>query len=427
MTSILLKNCAVITLAGPIHDSGFVLIEGDRIAAVGPLSQAPAGADTVIDAPQMAALPGLVNAHTHLSQSFVRGLADEKPLAAWLREVIWPVQAAMTPEDVYLATLLGLVENLTCGVTALTEHHKITTSPAHTDAVLQAASEIGLGFTLAYGWVDLGSGAQPTDTILAELDRLHAEYHGDGLQIAVGPMAPWRCSDALMRETFARAEVWDAPFHLHTAETRAEVDLMLARNGLRHVEWLNELSVLAPRTQLVHSVWISEHEQMLIERSGARVVHCATSNMILGSGVAPIPALRARGIPISLGADGSGSNNNQDMVELLKVTALLAKVGTLDANALNPADVLRMATAGTLEAGARADVILIDLNTPRSQPVHNAASAVVYTASGADVDTVIVGGRVLLRNKQVIGVDVAALLERCRVAAKDLMRRAGVV
>jgi 5-methylthioadenosine/S-adenosylhomocysteine deaminase len=442
--TICIQNGSVITLAGATYDPGFVLIEGDRIAQVGPMDaladQPPVLGATVIEARNMAVLPGLVNAHTHLSQTFVKGLGDSKTLLDWLKGVIWPFQAALTPDEVYLATLLGLVENLRCGVTALTEHHKITNSPAHSDAVLRAAAEVGLRFTLAYGWVDLGNSAQPAADILAELHRLHGRYHGkqDGrLRVAIGPMAPWRCSNALIQQTYALAELWDVSFHLHTAETREEVDLLVSRENLRHVEWLDALGVLGPRTQLVHSVWLSDHELDLIERSGARVIHCATSNMYLASGIAPVPAMRQRHIPIALGADGQGSNNNQDMLELLKVTALLAKIGAMDPTVIPVADLLQMATVqgahavglpngGVLRAGAPADLILVDLDNARCQPAHDAAATLVYNASGADVDTVIVGGQVLMRDKRLIGIDEKALFEECRGAARALLRRAGV-
>jgi 5-methylthioadenosine/S-adenosylhomocysteine deaminase len=434
--SILLRGGTVIPLTGPLYDPGDVLIGPDgRIADVGPSPDVPAQAETVIDCAGKAVLPGLVNAHTHLSQTFIRGLGDDKTLIEWLRGVTWPFQAAITPDELYLATLLGLVENLTCGVTALTEHHKVTNTPAHSDAVLRAIREVGLPVTLAYGWNDLGRDAPAVDQIIAEMERLRAAAAGTNAVIAVGPMAPWRCSDEAMQRTFALAEAWDVPFHIHAAETEGEVAQMIERCGMRHIEWLAWLGCLTPRTQLVHAVWLSDDEVRLVQKSGARVIHCPTSNMYLASGTAKIPAMYMQGIPIALGADGSGSNNSQDMLELLKITILLAKIDTMNPTTLVPADVVKMAVVegaaaagvggGRLIVGEPARLIAVDLDTPRSAPVHSPLSALVYNAVGPDVDTVIVGSRILMRGKVVQGIDVPALIAECKAVVRSLARRIG--
>ncbi|PJF35437.1 MAG: amidohydrolase [Candidatus Thermofonsia Clade 1 bacterium] len=412
---------------------GDVLIGADgKIAALGTFA-APESA-IVLEAHGCAVLHGLVNAHTHLSQTFMRGLGDDKKLLDWLKGVVWKLQAAMTPEDVYLATLLGLVENVTCGVVALTEHHKLVNSPAHSDAALRAYLEFGLPTLFAYGWNDLGDGALQLDQIIAEMERLRATAHGSNVQVCVGPMVPWRCSDEAMQRTFALAEAWQVPFHLHAAETQDEVGLMIARNGMRHIEWLARLGVLSARTQVVHGVWLSDDEMRLLQKSGARLIHCPTSNMYLASGMAKIAPLFGRGVPIALGADGSGSNNSQDMLELLKIAALLAKIETMDATALLPRHILYMAcvegaaavglSSAALSLGNVARLICVDIQTPRSAPVHDPFSALVYTANGADVRHVIVGNRIFVRERAVQGVDVAALIAECTQAAKALLRRA---
>ncbi len=455
---------------------GWLAVEGNWIAAVG-AGDAPeawrARASRVIDARHMAVLPGLVNGHTHLSQTFLRGLADDRPLLRWLKEVIWPAQAAMTPEDMYLAAKLGLVENLRCGVTEVVQHHKLP-GREHVDATCRAAAEVGLRMTLARGWVDLGPSGEPLDHILAEMQWLyetwHTEDHGvrstqyassnpqsaihnpqSRITIASGPLAPWRCSDDAMREITALARSWGAATHIHVAEAQDEVDMMLARCGKRHIEWLADLGCLGPDTQLVHAVHVTDAELDLISWSGATVVHCPTANMYLASGAAPVRKMLARGIPVALGTDGSGSNNSQDLLECAKIAALLAKHATGDAQALLPADVVRMLVGrgdagtqgrggagtrrrgdaetrgrGELVAGAPADITIIDLNNPRCQPVHSAASALVYNAVGPDVHTVIVGGEILLDAGRVTMLDEDALLAQCREAAAALMKRAGI-
>jgi len=450
MTNLLIENGAVLTMDEEhrIHNPGWVWVEDGHIGQLGG-GQAPAylrsQAGRVIEAAQMAVLPGLINGHTHLSQTFMRGLADDKPLIAWLKNVMWPVQAAMTPEDVRLASLLGLVENLHCGVTGVVQHHKITSSPAHVDAAAEAAEQVGLRLLLARGWVDLGSGAESPESILNEVAALRQRWQGRAegrIGVAFGPMAPWRCSDETMRRTVELARQWGVPTHLHVAEAQDELDMLHQRTGLRHVEWLYSLGALGPDVHLVHSVWVNETELDLVADSGAIVVHCPVSNMYLASGVAPVRQMLDRGIPVALGSDGPASHNSQDMLETLKVAALLAKVSTGQPTALRPMEALHMVTVdgarlfgagnqrlgplGRLVAGTKADIVLINLDNARSMPVHRPESAVVYNASGADVHTVLVDGRILLDAGRVVMLDEPSLLAQCRRAARELLQRANV-
>jgi 5-methylthioadenosine/S-adenosylhomocysteine deaminase len=441
VVSILIENGALLAFeSGRLTEHiGWVAVEGERIAAVG-AGTAPddwrARAGRVIDARHMAVLPGLINGHTHLSQTFLRGLADDRPLLRWLKEVMWPAQAAMTPEDQYLAAKLGLVENLRCGATAVVQHHKLP-GREHVDAACRAAAEVGLRMTMARGWVDLGAAGEPLDHILAEMRWLHSRIANREslIRIASGPLAPWRCSDDAMRQITALARSWGAPTHIHVAEAQDEMDLMRQRCGKGHIEWLADLGCLGPDTQLVHTVHVTDAELDLIAEAGATVVHCPTSNMYLASGAAPVRKMLDRGIPVALGTDGSGSNNSQDLLECAKIAALLAKHATGDAQALLPADVVRMLVSrgdtgtrgrGELAPGAPADITVVDLNNPRCQPVHSAASALVYNAGGADVHTVIVGGEILLDAGRVTMLDEMALLDSCRDAAARLMQRAGI-
>ncbi len=445
MTTILIQNGYVLTMdeQNTIHSPGWVWLENDKIQAVGanqPPDDLITRAGRVIDAAHMAVLPGLVNGHTHLSQTFMRGLGDDKPLLNWLKQIMWPIQAAITPEDMRLASLLGLVENLRCGVTSVVQHHKITTSPAHTDAAAEAAQTVGVRLRLARGWVDLGDAGEAPETIIEEMTRLHETRHqsaGGRITVGFGPMAAWRCSDDMMRRTVALAREWDMATHIHVAEARDEIELMRQRNGLRHIEWLASLDLLGPDMQLVHCVRVDEAELDLIAAAGATVIHCPVSNMYLASGVAPVREMLNRGIPVALGTDGSASHNSQDLLETMKTAALLAKVDTGEATALRPMNVLRMVTVtgaqllgqenlGRLKPGYKADISLVNLNTARSMPVHHPESALVYNATGPDVHTVIVDGQILLDAGQVVMLDETALLAECRAAARRLLERAGV-
>jgi 5-methylthioadenosine/S-adenosylhomocysteine deaminase len=449
MTRILIENATVASVddAGRIYAPGYLFIEDDRIAALGdgPAPDALGSrADTRIDGSLMLAMPGMVNAHTHLFQTFLRGLADDKPLLDWLATAIWPIAQALSEEDAYTAAMLGLVENLRGGVTAVIDHQYVHTEPGNDDGVFRAAEETGIRFLLARGWADVNYHAafmESPERILAEMARLHRTWHGQAggrLRLEFGPLIPWGCTDDTMRRTYRQAREWGVGTHIHVAETRTEVQMSLDRCGLRHIEWLADLGALGPDVQLVHSVWLDDHELDLVAEHGSTVVHCPVSNMYLASGVARLPDMRRRGIPVALATDGPGSNNSQDMLEVLKTTCLLQKVHTLDAMCLLPEDALWMACRGgasafgqpeligSLEIGKKADVVLINLNTPLAMPVHRPVSALVYNAGPRDVDTVIVDGRILMRCGRVLCVDEEALLAKARGVCARLFERAGV-
>jgi 5-methylthioadenosine/S-adenosylhomocysteine deaminase len=346
----------------------------------------------------------------------------------------------MTVDDMRLASLLGLVENLRCGATGVAQHHKLTAGPAYADAVAEAAQAVGVRLQLARGWVDLDAAAEPVDAIFAEAKRLYERWHGQAwgrITVAFGPMAAWRCSDETLRTTVELARHWGLPTHIHVAEARDEIELMQRRNGLRHIEWLDNLNLLGPDFQLVHCVQVTETEIDLIAASGATVVHCPVSNMFLASGMAPITTMLARGIPVALGTDGPASHNSQDILETMKVAALLAKIESSNPTAVLPSDILTMVTGtgarvlgrtdlGSIKPGMKADLTLVNLNTVRAMPVHSPASALVYNAAGPDVHTVMVDGQILLDAGRVTVLDEEVLLDESRVAARRLMKRTGL-
>lgn len=446
--TLLIENGAVLPMVDGIKvlDPGYVAVSGDRIMAVGegqPPADLRARAGTVINASNMAVMPGMVNAHTHLFQTFIRGLADDKTLLPWLAAAIWPVGTVMGAEEAYLAGLLGLVENLRSGATAVIDNQYLHADNRTDDAFCRAARDVGGRFLIARGWADIHyhpTFQETQEQVIAAMTALYQTWHNqaDGrVRVEFGPLIPWGCSEATLTRTVALARTWGVGTHMHTAETREEVQQCVDATGLRHVQWLDRLGVLGPDVQLVHCVWLDESEIERVAETGTVIVHCPISNMYLASGIAPVTRMLKRGIPVALASDGPGSNNSQDMLETLKFTACLQKVGTLDPTALLPGDVLNMAChfgarafgqddLGRLAPGGKADVVVVDLDSPRMQPVLSVPSALVYNANGGDVDTVIVDGRVLMQNKQVVCLDEPALLKECRAASRQLLQRAGV-
>ena len=436
MLTILIRDGAVLTPSGWLQP-GFVKIEDGLIIEVGEGNPAPdIAADEVIYANQCAVLPGLVNGHTHFSQTFMRGLGGGLTLLRWLKERIWPLQGKFTPEVMRLAALLGLVENLRCGVTEIVDHHKVYTSQEHTDVVCEAVHQIGVRTTLARGWVDCGENAEGVEHIMADLERTFEKWHNpDGiLRIANGPLATWRCSSETLQETQKLARQYGSFTHIHASETRDEVQMCLDDHGMRPFEWLDSIGLLDHDTQLVHAVWVNESDLELIHRSGTTVVLCPVSNAVIGSGIAPIARLNQRAAVTRLGTDGPASNDTQDMWETTKFAFAFCNAVNLDATALTADKTLAMALGGSaknldgvgIKTGMAADVIVVDLDHPRIVPVHDISASLVLSVHGSDVDTVIVDGRVLMRDKEVLVLDEPALLEECRQAALELRKQAGL-
>jgi 5-methylthioadenosine/S-adenosylhomocysteine deaminase len=447
--SLFIKN-ATLALPDAVISRGYVVIAGERISAVG-AGDPPQALITqallteqqyprIVDAAHMLILPGLVNAHTHLEQTFMRGYSAGHTLLDWLRQYIWKLQSAMTLDDIRLACTLGMVEALRGGATTLIQHYKLPFTREHSDVVLQTAEQMGLRLVLARAWADQGANGESPASIVADLARLFDEWHGAAegrIHIANGPLAPWRCSAQTLQQATTLARQYDAITHCHMNETQDEVALTLKATGQRPVEWFAGLGLLGDDFHAVHGVWLSAQEQALLAQHHVTVTHCPVANMILASGVAPISALLRQGVNVALATDGPASNDGQDMIEAMRLAAYLARVSTLDPQALSPRQALEMATlhgaralgdvaGGRLAPGAPADLLLIDLNAAHIQPVSNPLAALVYNARGSDVDTVVVAGRVLMEHKRIVGLDEDALLAECRERAAHLAQRAGI-
>lgn len=426
MKTVVIQDGTLLTSAGWV-EGGYVAIRGNSIVAIGSELPGDLLPDEVISAKHCAVIPGLLNGHTHLSQTFMRGLAGGRTLLAWLKERIWPIQNAMTPEILYLAAMLGFLENVRCGVTHVVDHHKIAATPHHTDVVLKAAQETGLNFTLARSWADIGSNAESPDAIWEDMKRLYTEWHGKGnIRIADGPLTPWRCSMESLRKMHALSLDCGSFTHIHVAETQEEVQMSLRDCGSHPIAWLKQIGVLDASTQIVHAVWVGDMEIEMLASAGATVLHCPISNAVLASGVAPLAALMSRQIPVHLGTDGPASGDMQDIWEVIKSALLFSRASTLDAMAIVPGEALGLGlSAAGLRAGDVATLTVVDLNHCRAMPVYDVSSALALCTHGSDVRSVMVNGEFLIRDGQVLFLDEPALLQECRQAAQRLRKLAG--
>ena len=405
-----------------------VLIEGNRIARIALGIAAPAGAE-VLDGTDKAIIPGFINTHTHASMTLFRGYGDDLPLMTWLEDYIWPVEAQMTAHDVYVGARLACLEMLRSGTTCFLDMYM------HPLETAKAVEEMGLRAHLSYTLFDQGNAER------AELDRKRSyEYFdrfkefSDRITFTLGPHAIYTVSGEQLQFCHQFAVEHNVKIHLHLSETKGEIDECVRQHGLTPVRYLEKLGILSEHLVLAHVVWIDDEEMDLLAKYNVSVVHNPASNLKLASGYAfKYEEMKRRGIRIGIGTDGCSSSNNLDMVVAMKLASFLGKGWRFDSTACKADDIFASATsvgadilgipAGRVEEGALADVCLVDLNTPELVPLNSLTSNLVYATSGSScVDTVIVDGRILMRDKYVPGQE--AIIAEAREVARRLFKHA---
>ena len=395
----------------------------------------------VVDATNAVVLPGIVNAHTHLLQVLLRGVYEELPFSEWLRK-IYHLGERLTDEHNHVSALLGCGESLLSGVTTVVEHNFLNRSTALARATIEGMREAGVRVAYARTAMDLGELApasalerpeEATTAVDALIDELGT---GDPmLSLLVGPNTPGVSASAVLVTTMHRhAHERGLRQSMHLAENEGVVAAVRERYGVDGVvRWLDGLGILDDTVIAPHSVALHADEVETMARRGVHVSHNPISNMFLGDGVAPIVDLAAAGGNVCLGTDGAASNNAQDMIQVLKMASLLQRAYRRDPEAVPPMEALSMATIngaralgldgliGSLEPGKRADVIVVDLDTPHATVTHDPVSQMVYCASAADVRTVLVDGRVVVDDFALTTMDIAAVLPAARRAAAELL------
>lgn len=402
-----------------------IYIEKNRIHRIGDQLDMPA--DRIIDGRGKAVIPGLVNGHTHAAMTLFRGFGDDLPLKRWLEECIWPNEAKLTEEDIYWGAKLACLEMIKTGTTTFLDMYVGFHSTA------RAVEEMGLRAVLSGACFDhfkphlLEKSKQENEALLNAMHR-----YSDRLHYSVGPHAIYTVSGDLLRWAHEFSVANDLLVHLHLSETEGEVEESIRRFGCSPVRYLHQLGVLSDRLVLAHGIYIDDEELQLLADYGVSVVHNPASNMKLGSGIRfKYTEMKQCGIRVGLGTDGCGSSNNLDMVEVMKLSALLGKGWRQDPEVLTAEEMFESATetgasilrvdAGRIAEGALADLALIDLKTPAFTPNFNFISNLVYSANGNCVDTLICDGKVLMEHKRVDGEEL--ILEQAARCAYDLMAR----
>lgn len=430
----MIKDGYIITMDAQrrIFKRGSILVEGDKIVSIG--GEVRGSTEEVIDARGMVVLPGLINAHTHLSMTLLRGVADDMALMPWLETKIWPIERHLRQEDVYSGALLGCLEMIKSGTTCFADQYFFMESVAH------AVSDSGIRGVLAHGMIEADK-PEKGEAEIAASEKFVKACHGmaEGrVRTMFGPHAPYTCSPEFLIKVKELAAKYGVGIHIHISETKDEVELIKKKYGRRPVEHLDAIGFLGPRVLAAHCVWLNNGEITILKKRGVKPVHCPVSNMKIACGVSPVPEMLAAGVRVALGTDGAASNNALDMLNEMKFAALLNKVHKLDAEVMPAQSVLEMATingamalgldseVGSLEAGKKADIVIVDMEKPHLTPMHNVISHLVYCAVGGDVDTVIVDGKILMRGRKVLSLDEQDVLNRAKKASMDLIDRSGV-
>ncbi len=419
-----------VTILGSEFKKGSVLIENDKITDITDKTGIQQ-ADEVIDGEKKVLMPGIVNTHTHLSMNLLRGLADDLPLDTWLNDHIWPVEANLNGDYCYAGALLACVEMIKSGTTTFNDMYFFM------DDVARAVDETGLRGMLSHGMIDLGD-EEKRKAEFKETKRIIEKCHdtADGrIKVAFGPHAPYTCSEELLREVRKETDKRGLKIHMHVSETEFEVQQVTEAHGARPFEYLNEIGFLGDDVIAAHAVWLSDKEIEIIKDKGVSLSHNPASNMKLASGISPVSKLIETGVNVSLGTDGAASNNNLDMIEEMKLAALLQKVNTGDSTVLPAEKVFQMATIGganalglqdeigTIEVGKKADLILLDRKAPHLTPFRHPMSHLVYAANGSDVDTTICNGEILMRNKKLEIINEAEVIKLAEDAAEELLSK----
>lgn len=432
---LIVSGGTVVTMDGArrVIEDGAVAVQGGRIVAVGKRTEVAGrfAARETIDARGRAVIPGLVNGHTHIPMTLFRGIADDLDLNEWLTKYIFPAEGKnVTEEFVRTGTQLGLAEMIRGGTTTYCDMYYFE------DAIAEETERAGVRALLGETVIDFPVPDNKTwPEAMRYVERFVARWKGHRLVTpAVAPHAPYTVSEAHLREVRAFSDRTGAAVVTHVAETRKEVEDVSRDHGARPVEYLARIGFLSPRTVAAHTVHINEGEINLLKQHGVGSVHNPESNMKLASGVAPVPQMLRAGVLLGLGTDGAASNNDLSMWEAMDAAAKLHKLTTGDPKVVTAEEALALATIGgaralhmesdigSLEEGKRADIVVVDLDALHQTPRYSVYSHLVYATKAADVRTVVIEGRVVMRDRRLLTLDEPLIKRKARALRERVSR-----
>jgi 5-methylthioadenosine/S-adenosylhomocysteine deaminase len=467
--SILIRNAAILAMGGP-HGSvpfdGDLLIEGDRIAAIGRGLEAPAGAE-VIDGGNRLVIPGLINSHVHSGEALFKGRYDNLPLELWML-FAYPIIGAepFSERLIYLRTMLVAIESLKSGVTTVTDDLYESTQQTldQLGAAVQAYDDSGMRATLSGHVVDrnfLDTIPFARETVPAHIQDLvaksvppkasdyiayakqaHARFHGRSgrIRFMVAPSAPQRCTPELMQAANELARAWKVPYHTHIVETKVQGVTGPTFYGKSLMRYMKDLGIMHPGVTIAHSIWINDDDIELMGEAGVSIVHNTISNQKLGAGIAPVRRLLTAGVNVALGSDGICSNDTARMFDVMHACGLIHKVASPDYTQwLTASEVLHAATlagarsaligdeTGSLEVGKRADLLILDTRSIAFAPLNDIRNHLVYCENGNSIEKVFVNGVLVAEGGRLTRIDEAALLEELRALMPEFIAYHGRV
>lgn len=364
----------------------------------------------VIDGHGKLAMPGMINTHTHIAMGLLRNYADDLELMDWLQTAIWPAEEKLNDDCIEWGTQLGIAEMIRSGTTCFSDMYFFM------DTTAKVVAKTGMRAVLSRG---LAGVAPSANQALIENEALFNEWHGydnNRIKVMLGPHAPYTCPDDYLKKVVALSQKIGAQIHMHISETKTEVDGVIAQSGKTPVAHLNDLGIFDNGCLAAHCVHVTEEDMDIMKAKNVRVAHNPQSNLKLASGIAPVTKMLEKGLIVGLGTDGSASNNNADMLEEVRLAALLHKGNTYDPKAIPALEALKMGTVygakaldyqnlGVIEKGYMADIVLYDVSGLHWMPRYNDIASLVYAANSSDTDTVIINGKVVMKDKELLTID----------------------
>ena len=431
---LLINGGTIVTMDGDrlILEDGAVVVKGDVISAIGFRTDLEKKyiADQTIDARGKLVLPGFINGHTHVPMTLFRGLHDDVTLDEWLHKYIFPAEAKnVTEEFVRWGARLAAAEEIRGGITTFADMYYFE------DAVAEETKKAGMRGVLGETFIDFPAPDNKDEAaMLTYTEKFLKRWQNDPLiHAAPAPHSIYTCSQKTLQDAAALARKYNAPILIHVAEMKKELDDSRAQNGTTPVQYLNKIGILGPDVVAAHCIFVDDTDRKVLAEKQVGCVHNPSSNMMLASGVSPVPELRAAGVAVGLGTDGpAGSNNDLDLMEEMDLAAKLQKITKMNPLALGAKAVVEMATIdgakalhmekeiGSLEVGKKADVIVISLNEPNAVPMYDVYAQLAYALKGSDVETVVIGGRVVMREHQLLTVKEDEVLAKAREYQKKV-------
>jgi len=437
---LIVSGGTVVTMDGKrtIYPNGSIAVRGDSIVAVGSREDVEGqyAAGQFVDGRGTLILPGFINGHTHVPMTLFRGLHDDVTLNDWLYKYIFPAEAKNVNEEfVRWGTRLAAAEQIRSGVTTFADMYYFE------DAIAEETKAAGMRGVLGETFIDFPAPDNKSEAeMLAYTDKFLKRWEGDPLiHAAPAPHSIYTCSKKTLQDAAALARKYRAPILIHVAEMKKEWEDSEKQNGMSPVQYLEKIGVLGPDIVAAHCIFVDEADRKLLAQREVGCVHNPSSYMMIASGVSPVPEMRAAGVAVGLGTDGpAGSNNDLDLMEEIDLAAKLAKITKMDPLALNALAVVEMATIdgaralhmekeiGSLEPGKKADLVLISLDAPNAVPMYDTYAQIAYSLKGSDVGTVIIGGKIVMRNRKLLTIDEPRVLEKAREYGEAVKQSLGM-